>query len=111
MSVGDARYAPFYADMRRRCGYCGPYRLGIAIGEAGEDLPNPYTNPKSAKVFADGLLAGHERRRRDEAERDIRIAIWNACRTGGMGQDLSQALIQRAMSEPAMRRAIQAAVR
>lgn len=43
---------------------------------------------------------------RDEAERDIRVAIWNAGMNGGMGQDLSQAFIRRAMDEPTMQRAL-----
>jgi hypothetical protein len=37
---------------------------------------------------------------------DIRIAIWNAGMKGGMGQDLTQAFIARAMVEPTMKRAL-----
>jgi hypothetical protein len=46
--------------------------------------------------------------RREDIERDIRIAIWNAGMNGGMGQDLSQAFIVRAMAEPTMTRALDA---
>lgn len=100
-------YEPFRAEMRRRHGYCGPYRLGIAIGEAGSDLTSPrgYT-PRSIQQFDAGRKVGEARRNREEAEREIRTAIWNACRTGGMRDDLSQALVRRAMEEPLMRRAI-----
>lgn len=41
-------------------------------------------------------------------ERDIRIAIWNAGKNGGMGDDLSRAFINRAMAEPSMQRAVAA---
>ncbi|QPQ55555.1 hypothetical protein IC614_02840 [Allosphingosinicella flava] len=44
----------------------------------------------------------------EDIERDIRIAIWNAAMNGGMGQDLSQAFIRRAMAEPTMVRALAA---
>lgn len=45
---------------------------------------------------------------RDDVERYIRIAIWNAGMNGGMGQDLSQAFIRRAMAEPTMIHALAA---
>jgi hypothetical protein len=44
--------------------------------------------------------------RREAIDRDIRTAIWNAAMNGGMGQDVSQAFINRAMDEPLMKRAI-----
>ncbi len=47
-------------------------------------------------------------REAEEVERDIRIAIWNAGMAGGMGQDLTQAFIRRAMAEPMMARALSA---
>lgn len=108
MSIGDERYRPFRDAMRKKHGYCGPYRLGIAVGEAGEDLPNPYAKARSAAQFDAGLRVGAWLRARDEAQRNIRIAIWNACRNGGMGQDVSQAIVVRAMDEPLMRKAIDA---
>lgn len=103
------QYEPYRDTMRRKHGYCGPYRLGIAIGEDGADLPNPYSKPASARQFEDGRRVGRHLRAREEAERNIRIAIWNAARDGGMQQDLAQALIQRAMNEPLIRRVIDAA--
>jgi hypothetical protein len=106
--IASEAYAPFYAAMRRRHGYCGPYRLGIAIGEAGADLPNPYTKARSRKNFDDGIVVGQRRRAREAAESDIRIAIWNAARESGMAQDPALALIERVMAQPAMRRAINA---
>ena len=44
----------------------------------------------------------------EEVERDIRVAIWNAGMNGGMGQELTQAFIRRAMDEPCMKRALAA---
>ena len=41
-----------------------------------------------------------------DIERDIRIAIWNACRWQGMPQEVAQSFIGRAMDEPTMTRAI-----
>lgn len=42
----------------------------------------------------------------EKTEAYIRIAIWNAAMSGGMGQELSQAFIRRAMDEPLMKRVI-----
>ena len=103
----DERYQPFRDAMRRKHGYCGPYRLGIAIGEAGEALPCPYENPRSFDQFEAGRKVGIWLRARHQAQVDIRTAIWNAARNGGMGQDAAIALVERAMQEPTMMRAIQ----
>jgi len=43
-----------------------------------------------------------------DVEGDIRIAIWNAGKNGGMGDDLTLAFIRRAMEEPCMQRALAA---
>jgi len=57
-------------------------------------------------TLLDRLEAFHAKPDRDDIERDVRIAIWNAGMKGGMGQDLSQAFIGRAMAEPTMIRAL-----
>lgn len=44
----------------------------------------------------------------ERVERDIRIAIYNAGRRRGMGQDPLFSLIQSAMDEPTMKRALSA---
>lgn len=45
----------------------------------------------------------------DEVERDIRIAIWNACKwQGTRPNDVIYSLIERAIAEPTMQRAITA---
>ncbi len=44
--------------MHRKHGYCGPYRLGISVGFYGEELPCPYSNPRSVKTYNDGIEAG-----------------------------------------------------
>lgn len=59
-------------------------------------------------IAADRLEAFHAKPDGDDIERDVRIAIWNAGMKGGMGQDLSQAFIVRAMAEPTMVRALAA---
>lgn len=54
-------YEPYRDVMRRRHGYCGPYRLGIAIGEAGVRLDCPYTYPATVRQFWEGVAVGRER--------------------------------------------------
>lgn len=57
-------YEPFRIVMRQRHGICGPYRLGIAIGEAGmadELPPPPHYQEFGRKIFAAGLEAGKRR--------------------------------------------------
>lgn len=49
--------------MRQRHGYCGPYRLGVSVGECGEDLPPPpHYITKSVKTYLDGVEAGKRKR-------------------------------------------------
>lgn len=45
-------------EARHRWGYAGPYRLGLVIGARGLDIANPYTHPRSRKVFDDGVAWG-----------------------------------------------------
>lgn len=54
-------YEPYREVMRQRYGYCGPYRLGIAIGEAGAALNNPYSEPAASRQFWQGVMVGQER--------------------------------------------------
>lgn len=65
------RYEPYRAVMRAQHGYCGPYRLGIAIGEAGVRLPNPYERARARAQFDAGVLNGRER----QAEKLARTAV------------------------------------
>jgi hypothetical protein len=51
-------------------------------------------------------LAGKLTEAQRDIEGDIRIAIWNAGMNGGMGQDLTQTFIRRAMADPCMVRAL-----
>ena len=64
------------------------------------------TGDDDVLALLDRLEAFHAKPGRDDIERDVRIAIWNAAMKGGMGQDLSQAFIVRAMAEPMMVRAL-----
>lgn len=63
--------------------------------------PDANRNPYRLEALAQPVVGEQA----DDVERDIRIAIWNAGMNGGMGQDLSQAFIGRAMAEPTMIRA------
>lgn len=51
-------YEPFRDAIRARGHVVNPWRLGYAIGEAGQELPNPYTTPRGAKLFREGLKDG-----------------------------------------------------
>lgn len=63
---------------------------------------------EEAATWLVALQSEHAKPDRDDIERDVRIAIWNAGMKGGMGQNLSQAFIVRAMAEPTMVRALAA---
>jgi hypothetical protein len=45
-----------------------PFRLGLAVGHAGIDLPAPYLNLRSVKLYDAGLRQGREFRQRMIAE-------------------------------------------
>lgn len=54
-------YEPYRVQMRKQHGYCGPYRLGIAVGRSGAVLPGPYAEgSRAAKNYADGVLYGRD---------------------------------------------------
>lgn len=62
-------YEPFRAMMRSRWGYCGPYRLGIAIGEHGGGLgPPPHYREQSIRTFNAGVEAGLRSRAKKEGK-------------------------------------------
>jgi hypothetical protein len=43
--------------MRERYGYCGPYRLGLAVGGAGVKLPPPpYYTKRARKQYQQGIV-------------------------------------------------------
>jgi hypothetical protein len=47
---------------RKRFSFCSPFRLGIAVGEAGEDLPAPYpANSAAAARYDAGVDVGRDR--------------------------------------------------
>jgi len=73
---------------------------------AGTDPVVHVMSKSTVRQAFDRLEAFHAKPGRDDIERDVRIAIWNAAMKGGMGQDLSQAFIVRAMAEPMMVRAL-----
>lgn len=57
----DLKIEPWFglaADIRARSRSVNPYRLGVAAGKAGLDVRCPYTLPRSAKMFGDGLAWG-----------------------------------------------------
>lgn len=56
-------YEPHKAAIRARGHLVNPWRLGGEVGRAGLDLPCPYTTPRSAKLYRDGLRDGHVTRR------------------------------------------------
>jgi hypothetical protein len=61
----DDPYEKHRATMRARHGYVSPFRLGIAVGEAGENLPPPYARgSRGFKNFQDGVVAGRQNRER-----------------------------------------------
>lgn len=81
------------------CGASGPVEATkFAAITAWNTRPTPSASEDKVAVSDEALV--------EEMERDIRIAIWNAGMTGGMGQELTQAFIKRAMSDPSMLRAI-----
>lgn len=52
-------HAPLRAAKRDRWGYCGPYRLGIAVGEAGDYIPPPpHYQKHAALLYHQGLIIG-----------------------------------------------------
>jgi hypothetical protein len=55
-------YEPHRKKMRVKYGYCGPYRLGIAVGESGKNLPPPKHYVKRAvNNYWLGVLVGQGR--------------------------------------------------
>jgi len=40
-----------------------PYRLGMRVGEANDDLPLPYTTPRSVAAYREGVRYGEMRRK------------------------------------------------
>lgn len=58
MALPEA-YKKYRDQMHERHGYCGPYRLGVAVGEAGDDLPSPYEpGSKADNTYINGLEYG-----------------------------------------------------
>lgn len=50
-----------YRERIRGEGFClNPYRLGIVVGKAGEDLPSPYASPRSTAIYERGKKAGQK---------------------------------------------------
>ena len=45
-------------DIRDRGHLVGPWRLGVAVGKAGDDLPSPYSVARSSKLCSEGLKVG-----------------------------------------------------
>lgn len=54
-----------YAAIARSKGQtCTPYRLGIAVGEAGDDLPSPYrAGSRGESCYHAGINEGRRRRK------------------------------------------------
>lgn len=73
------------------------HQLRVAKGEIGvlPKAPSPMTD-SNVQVT------------REDVERDIRLAIWNAGKWQGKSDEVAQSLIRKAMSEPTMIRAIAA---
>jgi hypothetical protein len=42
-----------------------PYRLGVAVGKSGANLPNPYTGARSANCYTAGVEWGREVARKE----------------------------------------------
>jgi len=103
MNTDDRALANLIARLRAACDaddarHDGSLLKGFAHHVKSADL----------RTILDRLEAFHAKPNRDDIECDVRIAIWNAGMKGGMGQNLSQAFIVRAMAEPTMIRALAA---
>lgn len=62
-------YQPFVDAVRAIWFHCTPYRLGVAIGEAGATLPCPYPRgSRGALNFLDGVRWGVQVRARRAVE-------------------------------------------
>lgn len=58
-STNEGLYAKHRLRMNVLYGFASPFRIGISVGESGEDLPNPYEiGKKSHKNYADGIEEG-----------------------------------------------------
>lgn len=69
-------YEPYRSTMRMQHGYCGPYRLGIAVGQAGADLPGPYAaGTRGEKNYLEGVRYGRELALGSPAEREYQSGI------------------------------------
>lgn len=53
----------YKAALRERGYKPNPWRIGVEAGKAGDDGPNPYTHPRSMKLYAEGLRYGLQLRR------------------------------------------------
>lgn len=61
MTTFPKEFATYINRARARYGRLTPFRLGVIVGEAGSDLPNPY--PKTGtghKQFDAGAEHGHK---------------------------------------------------
>jgi hypothetical protein len=57
-------YLKYRTEARRRFSFCSPFRLGIAVGEAGVELPTPYSpGSKAADNYDAGVQVGRDRTR------------------------------------------------
>ena len=57
--MASDKYKIFRDRMNAKWGYCGPYRLGIAVAEAGEHLPPPpHYQPRSCEIYEAGIKTG-----------------------------------------------------
>ena len=62
------QYQKFHDIARRRWGRTTPYRLGIAVGSAGENLETPSGyGVRAARSYRDGLARGLENWKREKA--------------------------------------------
>lgn len=58
----------YILSVRGKWGRVTPYRLGFAVGYAGEVIPSPYDAwGKGTRLYMDGVQAGREHR--DEQQR------------------------------------------
>lgn len=61
LSIGFSDPYDFHRTMmRRKHGFCGPYRLGVSVGFYGDDLPAPYTHAQTIKSYEQGVSTGKQ---------------------------------------------------